>query len=98
VNDGKQPQADVIAGTASETRPGESRPDVEIEASASAEELRALERPRTELSVKGAGDVREDDSSRRDNLPCQLEHGVKYREVRVHRRLAGRLVTSEQDG
>ena len=52
MNDGKQPQAEVIAGTASETRPGESRPDVEIEASASAEELRALERPRTELSVK----------------------------------------------
>ena len=29
-------------------------PDVEIEASASARELRALERPRVELSVKGS--------------------------------------------
>lgn len=98
MNDEKQPQAEVIAGTASETRPGESRPDVEIEASASAEELRALERPRTELSVKGAGDVREDDSSRRENLPRRLEPGATYRNIRVHRRLAGRLVTTEQDG
>jgi hypothetical protein len=71
---------------------------VEIEASARAEELRALERPRTELSVKGGGDVREDDSSRRDNLPRWLEPGATYRKIRVRRRLAGRLVTTEQDG
>lgn len=98
MNARKEPQAEVIAGRASETSAGESRPDVEIEASASAEELRALERPRTELSVKGAGDVREDESSRRENLPRRLEPGAAYRDVRVRRRLAGRLVTSEQDG
>ena len=97
MNAGKQPQAEEIAGAASETSAGESRPDVEIEASASAEELRALERPRTELNVKGAGDVREDDCSRRENLPLRLEPGATYRDVRMHRRLAGRLVTSEQD-
>lgn len=58
----------------------------------------ALERPRTELSVKGAGGVREDESSRRENLPRRLEPGAAYRNVRVHRRLAGRLVTAEEDG
>jgi hypothetical protein len=78
--------------------PTSRAPDVEIEASARAEELRALERPRTELSVKGGGDVREDDSSRRENLPRRLEPGATYRKIRVHRRLAGRLATTEQDG
>jgi hypothetical protein len=48
--------------------------------------------------VKGAGDVREDESSRRENLPRRLEPGAAYRNVRVHRRLAGRLVTAEEDG
>jgi hypothetical protein len=48
--------------------------------------------------VKGAGDVREDDSSRRENLPRRLEPGATYRNIRVHRRLAGRRVTTEQDG
>jgi hypothetical protein len=88
----------MIAGAASETSTAESRPDVEIEASASAEELRALARPRTQLSVKGGGDVRQDDSSRRENLPRRLEPGTTYRDVRVYRRLAGRLVISEEDG
>ena len=97
MNDGKDPQGEVIAVAASETITGESPPDVEIEASASAEELRALERPRTELSVKGGNDVRKDESSRRENLPRRLEPGATYRDVRVHRRLAGRLVTSEED-
>jgi hypothetical protein len=97
VNAGEEPQAE-LAGAAGEKRTDESRPDVEIEASASAEALRALERPRTELSVKGGGDVREDDSSRRENLPRRLEPGATYRNIRVHRRLAGRLVTTEQDG
>jgi hypothetical protein len=87
----------VIAVAASEKSPGESLPDVEIEASASAEEVRALERPRTELSVKGGNDVRKDESSRREGLPRRLEPGATYRDVRVHRRLAGRLVTSEED-
>jgi hypothetical protein len=66
----------MIAGAASETSPDESRPDVEIEASATVEKLRALERPRTKLSVKGGGDVRQDDSSRRENLPRRLEPGT----------------------
>ena len=96
MNDGKEPQAE-IAAAASETGTGESRPDVEIEASASADELRALDRPRTELSVRGGADVREDGSSRRENLPERLEPGETYRDVRVYRRLAGRLMTSEED-
>jgi hypothetical protein len=98
VNAGREPQAEVIGGAASETSIGESGPDVEIEASASADELRALERPRVELSVKGGDDVREEDSTRRENLPRRLEPGATYRDVRVYRRLAGRLVTSEEDG
>lgn len=72
-------------------------PDVEIEASASARALRALERPRVELSVKGGADVRQDDDGQRENLPRRLEPGRTYRAVWVNRRLAGRLEDSEQD-
>jgi hypothetical protein len=96
VNDQKDPQAG-IAEAASETSPGEP-PDVEIEASASAKELRALEPPRIELSVLGGADVREENSSERENLPRRLEPGATYRDVRIYRRVAGRLVTSEEDG
>jgi hypothetical protein len=48
--------------------------------------------------VQGGDGVREDDSSRRENLTRRLEPGATYRNIRVHRRLAGRLVTNEQDG
>jgi hypothetical protein len=98
VTSGRQPQVDVTAGAANETSTGESPADVEIEASASAKELRALERPRTELTVKGGSDVCKEESSRRENLPRRLQPGATYRDVRVHRWLAGRLVTSEEDG
>jgi hypothetical protein len=97
VNDEKEPQAE-SARAASATSPSEPRPDVEIEASASAGEVRAFERPRIELSVKGGADARQDDSGQRENLPRRLEPGRMYRDVRVYRRLAGRLLISEQDG
>lgn len=68
--------------------------DVEIEASASARELRVLERPRIELSVNGG---RQDDYAEREGLPRRLEPGRTYRDIRVTRRLAGRCEDSEQD-
>jgi len=96
VNDAKDPPAK-SARAASATGPREPRPDVEIEALASARELRALEPPRIKLGVKGGADVRQDDAGQRENLPRRLEPGRTYRDVRVHRRLGGRLLTSEQD-
>jgi hypothetical protein len=37
-------------------------------------------------------DVRKDDFTRRENLPHDLEPGRTYRDVQVHRRMAGRLL------
>ncbi len=75
------------------TESARAGPDVEIEASANARELRALERPRVELSVKGGADVRQDDGQREN-----LRAGSSRVERRLgYRRLAGRLEDSEQD-
>jgi hypothetical protein len=88
------PSVEVSAGASSETRsPGP--PDVEITASASAREIKALDRVETRLEVTG-GDVEREDTSRRENLPPSLEPGTAYRDVRVHRRVGGRLITREE--
>jgi hypothetical protein len=79
----------VSAGVATETSTGEL-PEVEIEASATANEVRALEDARTESSVSGKGEVRKEDFTRRKGLPHRLEPGAVYRDVRIHWRLAGR--------
>lgn len=84
-------QAEVFAGAAAETDETEPAADVEIDASASAAELRPLERPRSASHVTGGDDVRAEDETRRRNLPDRLEPGAVYRDVLVRRRIAGRL-------
>jgi hypothetical protein len=67
-------------------------PDVAIEASAAADEVRHLEEPHVRLGTTGAGTERRDDRTRR-NLPDRVEPGRTYRDVRISRKLAARLDT-----
>jgi hypothetical protein len=91
------PPAELSAGALSGTRSEDEQPDVEIQASVTADELRALETPRTSLRLVGAASAGREDFSMRQNLPGQLEPGVEYREVRVHRRVAGRVAEPGKD-
>jgi hypothetical protein len=43
--------------------------------------------------VTGDSDLRKEDFGRRENMPPRLEPGVVYKEIRIHRRIAGRLET-----
>ena len=90
MNDGRRARPRLSADAATDTSVGDA-PDVEIQASACAEELRALEPGRTESEVTGDSDLRKEDFGRRENMPPRLEPGVVYKEIRIHRRIAGRL-------
>ena len=70
--------------------------DVEVVASVTADEVQAKERPRTSLGITGDGAHRSD-VSHRENLPQRLEPETVYRDVRLHRRVAGRLPGWEGD-
>jgi hypothetical protein len=83
----------VFAGAAATT--GEAPPDVEISASASADELTARERPRTRMRTVGPG-ARTEDFTRRENMPEGLEPGETHRGVRIERRVAGTLPEAER--
>jgi hypothetical protein len=74
---------------------GERRrlPDVAIEASVAADEVRHLEVPRVTLRITGTGDAQSDEGGTRQNLPDRVEPGRSYRNVRASRLLAGRLAT-----
>jgi hypothetical protein len=88
------PPVEVFAGASTERRtPGP--PDVEVAASVLARELRVIDEPRTSLDVIG-DHVEREDSSRRENLPPNLEAGSVYREARVDRRFGARLRTGEE--
>jgi hypothetical protein len=91
------PRAAVFAGAGTETAPDRLAPEVEVGAQVWADEVRALERPRTRMYVTGKR-VRKDDFARRDNLPRRLEPGRAYRDAYVHRRMAGRLANSAEGG
>jgi hypothetical protein len=67
-------------------------PDVAIEASAAADEVRHLEEPRVRLETTGAGTERHDHLTRK-NIPDRVEPGRTYRDVRISRKLAARLDT-----
>jgi hypothetical protein len=84
-------RAAVFAGAGTDTAPDRLEPDVEIRAEVGADEVRPLERPRTRMDVTGE-EIRKDDFTRRKNLPRELEPGRTYRDVRIHRRIAGRLL------
>jgi hypothetical protein len=81
---------EVFANAGADFGSPEAAADVEIDASVSADELRPLERPRTTSRVYG--DVRREDMVQRSNVPGRLEPGSVYRNVRVRRRIAGRLI------
>jgi hypothetical protein len=91
------PPAELLAGALSGTGSEDEPQDVEIQASVTADEVRALETPRTSLRLVGAAQAGREDFSRRQNLPGQLEPGVEYREVRMHRRIAGRVAEPGED-
>lgn len=69
-----------------------AKPDVEIDARATARELRVLRRrPRARMRVIGDRANRREDVAARSNLPPRLEPGATYREIGIRRRVAGRL-------
>ena len=74
------PHGELIAGAAGDSRPSDGLADVEVVASAEAEELQAKERPQTRLSVIGKG-ARRSDEPRREKLPPRVEPGTVYRDV-----------------
>jgi hypothetical protein len=91
------PPAELSAGALSGPGSEDEQPDVEIQASVAADEVRALETPRTSVRLVGAAEAGREDFTRRQNLPGQLEPGVEYREVRMHRRVAGRVAEPGKD-
>jgi hypothetical protein len=73
-------------------RPGRPRAaDIELTASIEADELRFDEPPETEVRFFGEPGHESASGSDRTNLPDKVEAGVRYRNVRVDYRLAGRL-------
>jgi len=83
---------EVFAGAATETsRPADPPRDVEVTASFSAKRLRHVERPRAQALLSGSDDLEQLDYATRENLPGRLEPGQTYTDVRVHRRVGGRL-------
>ena len=81
---------------AGDRRPSDGFADVQVVGSVEAEELQATERPRTQLSVIGAA-VERRDEPRRENLPPRIEPRTVYRDVRVYRRVQGRLREEASD-
>jgi hypothetical protein len=81
----------VFAGATSDEGSDTPPADVEIDAAASAVELRVRERPHTRTGVTDGADVRKDELARRENLPDRLEPGGVYPDVRVHRRISGHV-------
>ena len=73
------------------------RPDIELDASVSADELRFTEAPETEVRFFGEPGHESDSRSVRVNLPERVEAGVTYRDVRVDYRLATRIVEPDED-
>lgn len=83
------------SGSRSDRRAGERassrRPAQWVDASASAHELRVLDRPRARMRLSGGDGVSEDHVRWRRNLPKQLTPGDVHRHIAVRRRAAARL-------
>ena len=82
--DGLSP--DPVAGTE-----GAGEPDVSISVSATAKELRFKEKPRSRSRIEVVGDVDDESTTVRENLPDEPQPGKTYRNVRVGRTVAARL-------
>jgi hypothetical protein len=81
---------ELFAGANSESHTFGELPAIEVATSVTAEEIQVKERPRTHIAVFGNGAQRSD-VSRRRNLPPKVEPGATYRDIRVDRRVTGRL-------
>jgi hypothetical protein len=66
-------------------------PDVEIAASARADEVRFECKPEVRVRAYADAPATAESVSERENLPDELEPGVTYRNVSVRWRLAARL-------
>jgi hypothetical protein len=66
-------------------------PDVEIAASARADEVRFECKPEVRVRAYANAPATAESVSERENLPDELEPGVTYRNVSVRWRLAARL-------
>jgi hypothetical protein len=69
----------------------EREPDVEMAASARAEEVRFECKPEVRVGAYADAPATAESVSERDNLPDQVEPGVTYRNVSLRWRLAARL-------
>lgn len=69
----------------------EREPDVEMAASARAEEVRFECKPEVRVGAYADAPATAESVSERDNLPDEVEPGVTYRNVSVRWRLAARL-------
>ena len=68
---------------------------MEIEASATADEVRHLEEPRATRQTVGTGEIHRHDHVTRKNLPHSVEPGRNHLDVRVSLRTGGRLALPE---
>jgi hypothetical protein len=66
-------------------------PDVEIAASASADEVRFECKPEVRVSAYSNAPATAESVSERENLPDEVQPGITYRNVSVRWRLAARL-------
>ncbi|MGZ0202223.1 hypothetical protein ACNFR7_18825, partial [Streptomyces sp. RM1] len=80
------------AGTA---RP--PHPDISFEATVRGDRLRFEDEPRTAVGFPGTGERESSSRSERTNLPDTVAAGREYRGIRVHYRLATRLVRPPGD-
>ncbi|WP_395107710.1 hypothetical protein [Actinomadura sp. SCN-SB] len=69
----------------------EREPDVEISASARADELVVHEKPEIEENTHTSPDGDSEIRTERTNLPGSTEPGTVYRDIRIDHRLAARL-------
>jgi hypothetical protein len=70
----------------------EREPDVEIAASARADEVRFACKPEVRIGAHANVRARAEKASERENLPNEVEPGVTYKNVAVRWRLAARII------
>jgi hypothetical protein len=70
-------------------------PDVEIAASARADEVRFECKPHVRFRAYADAPATAESVSERDNLPDEVEPGITYRNISVRWRLAARLDDAE---
>jgi hypothetical protein len=74
---------------------GAHEPDVEIVASAAADELRFDTRPEVRVTFPGTGDRDSRQVTRRENIDTPVQPGKTYRRVFVTTRITSRVLDPE---